>query len=93
MTMPWTPNSCPNTLVLRMPCSPPSFRSISKTKTTAEHGMSHQTRRSGTHNNVTRASKSLEELEDADNDQDDAGEDREAPGPAAFPRLGVGTRD
>src|SRR5664280_414000 len=55
MTMPWTPNSCPNTLVLRMPCSPPSFRSLSKTKTTAEHGMSHQTRWSGTHNNVTRA--------------------------------------
>src|SRR5664280_1345934 len=38
-----------------MPCSPPSFRSLSKTKTTAEHGMSHQTRWSGTHNNVTRA--------------------------------------
>src|SRR5664280_2275711 len=37
------------------PCSPPSFRSLSKTKTTAEHGMSHQTRWSGTHNNVTRA--------------------------------------
>src|SRR5664279_5508212 len=55
MTMPWTPNSCPNTLVLRMPCSPPSFQSLSKTKTTAEHGMSHQTRWSGTHNNVTRA--------------------------------------
>ena len=53
--MPWTPNSCPNTLVLRMPCSPPSFRSLSKTKTTAEHGMSPQTRWSGTHNNVTRA--------------------------------------
>jgi hypothetical protein len=31
------------------------FRSLSKTKTTAEHGMSHQTRWSGTHNNVTRA--------------------------------------
>ena len=44
MTMPWTPNSCPNTLVLRMPCSPPSFQSLSKTKTTAEYGMSHQTR-------------------------------------------------
>src|SRR5664279_1053747 len=56
MTMPWTPNSCPNTLALRMPCSPPSFRFFSKTKTTAEHGMSHQTRRSGTHYNVTRAS-------------------------------------
>src|SRR5664280_869141 len=35
--------------------SPPSFRSLSKTKTTAEHGMSHQTRWSGTHYNVTRA--------------------------------------
>src|SRR5664280_1024684 len=55
MTMPWTPINCRNTLVLRMPCSPPSFRSLSKTKTTAEHGMSHQTRWSGTHNNVTRA--------------------------------------
>src|SRR5664280_2928993 len=38
-----------------MPCSPPSFRSLSKTTTKAEHGMSHQTRWSGTHNNVTRA--------------------------------------
>src|SRR5664279_6607699 len=33
----------------------PSFRSLSKTKITAEHGMSPQNPRSGTHYNVTRA--------------------------------------
>src|SRR5664280_3285754 len=55
MTMPWTPNSCPNTLALRMPCPSPSFRSLSKTKTTAGRGMSPQNRWSGTHYNVTRA--------------------------------------
>src|SRR5664279_2727317 len=55
MTMPWTPNSCPNTLALRMPCPSPSFRSLSKTKTTAGRGMSLQNRRSATHYNVTRA--------------------------------------
>src|SRR5664279_3750907 len=55
MTMPWTPNTCPNTLALRMPCPSPLFRSLCKTKTTAEHGMSHQHRWSDTHYNVTRA--------------------------------------
>src|SRR5664279_373550 len=54
-TMPWTPINCPNTLVLRMPCPSPSFRSISKTTTTAGRGMSPQSRWSGTHYNVTRA--------------------------------------
>src|SRR5664279_3518443 len=53
--MPWTPNTCPNTLALRMPCPSPSSWSLCKTKTTAEHGMSHQNRWSGTHYNVTRA--------------------------------------
>src|SRR5664279_3636184 len=53
--MPWTPNTCPNTLALRMPCPSPSSWSLCKTKTTAEHGMSHQNRWSDTHYNVTRA--------------------------------------
>src|SRR5664280_2067057 len=35
--------------------SPPSFRSLSKTKTTGRRGMSPQPARSGTHNNVTSA--------------------------------------
>src|SRR5664279_993439 len=39
-----------------MPCPSPLFRSLCKTKTTAEHGMSHQHRWSDTHYNVTRAS-------------------------------------
>jgi len=41
---------------LRMPCPSPSFRSLSKTKTTGRHGMSPQAARSDTHNNVTSAS-------------------------------------
>ena len=46
--------------------SPPSFRSLSKTKTTGRRGMSHQTRWSTTHYNVTRASArlSLDRLSD-----------------------------
>src|SRR5664280_2067726 len=61
-TMPWTPINCPNTLVLRMPCPSPSFRSISKTTTTAGRGMSPQSRWSGTHYNVTRAFKVTSDL-------------------------------
>ena len=38
----------------------PSFRSLSKTKITAEHGMSPQNPRSGTHDNVTRAHRCQE---------------------------------
>src|SRR5664279_1845022 len=38
----------------------PSYRSLSKTKITAEHGMSPQNPRSGTHDNVTRAHRCQE---------------------------------
>src|SRR5665811_2360255 len=32
MTMPWTPNTCPNTLALRMPCPSPSSGPIARPK-------------------------------------------------------------
>src|SRR5664279_3279097 len=50
------PSTCPNSLVSRMPFpSRCRFRSLSRTKTVAEQGMSHQSCWSRTHYKVTRA--------------------------------------
>src|SRR5664280_1090359 len=58
-TMPWTPINCPNTLVLRMPCLLRRSGPLARPKTTGRRGMSPQTARSGTHNNVTSAERTV----------------------------------